>query len=118
MSTITQKKKKSIWLWVLIVLAFSAIIIAAVLHMLGIINLSFIATGFLALQQWSALATTNAILLDVGLIFLGIGIYYILLTYFIGVKTTMNVGQPQPGYAPAPTYPSAAPQKDTETLIS
>jgi hypothetical protein len=118
LTTITQKKKKSIWLWVLIILAFSAVIVAVVLHSLGIINLSFIGAGFLSLQQWSAMAATNALILDVGLIFFGIAIYYVLLTYFIGVKTTMNVAQQQGGYAPTPTYPTATPQKDTETVIT
>ena len=118
MTTITQKKKKSIWLWVLIVIAFSAIIVAIVLHTLGIIDLSFIGAGFLSLQQWSALAATNALILDVGLIVAGIAIYWVLVTYFIGTKQTMTGQQMgQPSYAPTPSYPTPA-EKGTETVIS
>ncbi len=87
-----------------------------VLHFLGVIDLSFIGVAFLALQVWSASAVVNAFLLDIGLIAFGMFIWWVLMTYFIGVKTTIQPQQ-QPGYAPIPAYPSQT-QKDTETVIT
>jgi len=115
MTIITTKRKKSFWLWVLIILVFTAIIALAVCQVLGIIDLSFIGAGFLAIQVWAALDIVNALLLDIGLVVLGVLGYYVLIKYFIGVKTTLPATV-QGGYAPAPVYPSPT-QKD-ETVIS
>ena len=119
MSTVTTKRKKSIWLWVLIIVAFTAIIAAVILNFLGIIDLSFIGVGFLSLQQWSALAVTNAVLLDIGLFLLGVAVYWILIKYFIGTKTTLPQQTGYPGtYQPAGQTISApaAPSKDEVTI--
>jgi hypothetical protein len=117
MATTTQRKKKSIWLWVLIIVAVAAVGTAALLHFLGIINLGFLGVGFLAMQVWSAETVVNGILLDVGLVTLGVLIYYVLKTYFIGNTVSGAVQAGQQGYAPAPVYPSQT-QKDTETVIT
>jgi hypothetical protein len=117
MTTITQKKKKSIWLWVLIIVAFTTLVALVVCNFLGIIDLSFVGAGFLSLQMWSASSITNAVLLDIGLVVLGVAAYWVLITYFIGTKVSTPAGTTQPGYTPQPVYPSQ-PQKDTETVIS
>ena len=116
MSTITQKRKKSIWLWVLIVLAFIVVITLVVCQVLNIIDLSFIGTGFLAVQTWAALDIVNAVLLDIGLVTLGVLGYYVLIKYFIGVKTTLpattGTYMPQGQTISQPVVP----QKDEVTI--
>jgi len=114
MTTITQKRKKSIWVWVLLILIFAAIIALTICHLLGIIDLSFIATGFLGIYMWASVDVVNALIVTVGWVTLGILGYWILLKYFIGQKVTTNT----PTYQPQGQTINQQPQTDSETVIS
>jgi len=111
----TQKKKLSKSAWFLVFLLIAAVITIAVLAIVGMISLQFVADGIVGYMAVGASSWMMGTLL-IALPFLGgILFFYIVKVYFIGNKTVSPVAQG--GYAPAPAYPTAQ-QKDTETVIS
>lgn len=111
---VSQKKKLSKSAWFLIFLLIAAIITVAVLALVGMISLQFLADIIVGYNAFGATGWMVGTL-TIALPFLcGILCYYIVKVYFIGNKTTTPIGG---GYAPTPYTPSAA-QKDTETVIS
>jgi hypothetical protein len=115
MTTITQRRKKSIWLWVLIFLAFASLIAVAVLSYLGYIDLTPVSNSILSAFIWASESIVNAGLLGGGFIALGVLGYYILVKYFIGSKVTTNLPTYQPQGQTLSQNPSAS--KD-ETVIN
>jgi hypothetical protein len=117
MTTITQKKKLSKSAWVLLGVAFIAVIVLAVCALLGLIDLSPLSNGYLAIFMWASGDIVNGLITGLGIFVLGILFYYVAVRYFIGNKVTTTSGTP--GYAPIPTYPTSQPsQSGEETKIS
>jgi hypothetical protein len=114
MTTITQKRKKSIWLWVIIFLLFAAVIATAILSFLGYIDLTPIQTGILSAFIWASESIVNAAILGTGFITLGAVGYWVLVNYFIGSKVTAAI----PSYQPAGQTVSNTQPVNKETVIS
>jgi hypothetical protein len=114
MTTITQKRKLSKSGWLLIILAFAAVIGVVVCAALGVIDLSWLGTGFLGIYVTASQDLILAILLTVGWIALGILGYYVLIKYFIGNKVTTTM----PTYTPQGQTLSNPQQQGQETVIS
>ncbi len=111
--SITKKKKVSIWAYVLIAMLIVAAIVLAVLHIAGLIDLSFIGEGVMGVATWSAADPMNFGLLFSGVFIGGILTCYVFLTYLIGTKiSTTQLG----GYNPIGQQIS--PQQQDETVVS
>jgi hypothetical protein len=115
MTTITQKRKKSVLVWVLIILVISLIVGFALAHVLGVIDLSFVGDGFLGVKMWSSMQVVNALLETTGWIALGVLGYWIATKYFIGQKVTLAQQQT---YMPQGQTVSNPQQQQNETVIS
>jgi hypothetical protein len=116
MTTTTQRKKTSTSFKVGIIVIFVVLISVAILAIIGLIDLSWLGNGYLAVQAWSATDIVNALLIDVALVFLGVGLMYGYFTYIRGNKVIGSTVS-QPGYTPTPSYPTPQ-QQDKETVIS
>jgi hypothetical protein len=116
-TTITQKKKKSLSLWILLIAVFAAVIIIAVLSLLGFIDLAPIAVMYQSVFMWAAESVVNSVILTVGFVALGALGYYVIVKYFIGTKVTVG-STPGYGYNPQPTTPSTPTAQGTETVVS
>lgn len=115
--SITKKRRTSIWAWVLIAVIVVSVIVAAVLHMVNIIDLSFIGTTFSGITSWAAADIVNGVILIGGSIVVGAIGWYIIQTYFIGVKIS-TVTQPYPQYTPGGVSVSQPQQQDEETVVT
>jgi len=117
MTTITQKRKLSKSAWVLILIAFIAVVTLVITAAIGLIDLSPIGNAYLSIFSWGSSDVVNGILTG-GLFFvLGVLAFYVTTRYFIGSKTTLPTGTQ--GYSPSPTYPASQPVKSgEETTIS
>ena len=101
----------------LIFILIAAIITIAVLAVVGIINIAFIGEWLVGAMNFGAAGWINATLVLVAPFALGLLFYYLVINYFVGNKVT-NAPGTQPGYSPAPTYPTSQPQSGKETTIS
>ena len=117
--SITQKRRMSIWAYVLIGLLIVGAIVLVVLHIAGIVDLSFVAEGFMGIMAWASADAVNGALLLAATFAGGMITWYALATYIIGTKIQTTYNQPAygGGYNPQPTQPSQ-PQQDNETVIS
>jgi hypothetical protein len=118
MSTVTQTQRKKLGkgTWMLLIVLGVAIIVFAVLHFVGIINLGFIGDWAINFASFGTASGWNAaIVLGIPFI-IGVLFFYTLKAYFIGEKVTTvtQVG----GYNPLPTTPAQSQQQGKETTIS
>ncbi len=116
MSTMTQRKKLSKGTWALIIVVGVAVLTAVILHVVGILNLSFIGDLAIGFVSFGTSSGWNAALVLLAPFAVGILTLYTLKAYFIGERVTINTGTP--GYAPAPTYPTQTPHQGKETTIT
>jgi len=114
MTTATQKRKLSKSAWFLVFLLIAVIITITVLAVIGYISLAFlgdILVGYMTFGASSWITATIALVIP---FFVGILVYWVIKTYFIGNKVTNTM----PTYTPQGQTLSAPQQKDTETVIS
>lgn len=91
------KSKMSKSAWVLIALAIVAVISLPILHLVGIIDLSFIGTGVMNIQAWGAADGLNLVLLWSGLFLAGVLTWYTLKKYIFGTQIpTTTIGNYNP----------------------
>lgn len=113
MTTITQKRKLSKSAWFLIILFFVVFIAVVITATIGIIDLSWLAAGFLGIYVAVSTDLVLAILLTVGEIAFGVFLCYIGYRYFIGQKVTTTM----PTYMPQGQTLSQPAQTGTKTEI-
>lgn len=123
MQTITQRSKKAKYIIAALVIVLVVIVIIGLLSVLKnvdgnpYINLAPVGDGFVAFyRDWSGATLTNAFLTSGMFVLLGVGIAY--LYYKVRGEKVTTTAPAQPGYSPAPSYPTAAPQGNKETTIS
>lgn len=87
----TIKRKMSTSAWILVALLIIAVISLPILHMVGILDLSFIGDGFLNILAWGATDALNGALMLGGAFVGGALFYYTLKTYFIGTQISSTV---------------------------
>jgi hypothetical protein len=114
MTTQTQKRKLSKAAWFLVFLLIGTIIAVAVLAIVGMISLQFLADILVGYMNFGAAGWVEATIAIAIPFFVGILFYWLIKTYFIGNKVNTPVN---PAYSPTPSYPAQT-QKDTETVIS
>ena len=114
--SIIRKKRVSIWAYALIALLVVSVIILAVLHIAGLIDLSFVGEGFMGMLIWASTDTMNGALLFAGVFTGGILVCYVFMTYLIGTKIPMTTQYPQ--YMPGGTTVSNPQQTNDETVVS
>ena len=109
-----KKKKVSIWAYLLIALLLVSVIVLAVLHIAGLVDLSFVGEGFLGVLTWASTDTMNGALLFAGVFTGGILTCYVFMTYLIGTKiSTTTLG----GYSPIGQQISPQQHQD-ETVVT
>jgi hypothetical protein len=114
----TLKTKMSASAWVLIALVVIAAISLPLLHVFGIIDLSFLGEGFMNIMAWGSAEVLNGALLLGGVFIGGALTWYTLKKYIIGTQIPTTTYQTQNlGYNPQPTQPSQ-PQQEEETVIT
>ena len=112
--SITKKKGVSIWAYVLIGLLVVAVIVLAVLHIAGLVDLSFVGEGFMGMLVWAATDPMNGALLFAGVFTGGILACYVFMAYLVGTKiSTTTLG----GYNP-PGQQISQQQTQDETVVS
>jgi len=100
--------------WVLIALAIVAVISLPILHLVGIIDLSFIGTGFMNILAWGATDALNGVLLLGGVFIGGVLTWYTLKKYIFGTQIpTTTLG----GYTPVGQQISQQKPQE-ETVVS
>lgn len=107
------KSKMSKSAWVLIALAIVAIIALPILHLVGIINLSFLGDAFMAILLWSSESALNGILLLGGTFILGALVYYTVKKYILGTQIPVATA-----YVPSGQTVSPQVQQKEETVVS
>ena len=86
------KKKLSTSGYVLIALLVVAVITLPVLHMVGVIDLSFIGDAFANIMMWAATDPINGVLL-ISASFIGGAItFYAIKTYLLGTQVPVTTG--------------------------
>jgi hypothetical protein len=111
MPTFKSRLSKSGWF---IIFAIIGILIALpVLHVLGVIDLSFIGAAFTGYTMFGATEPIIGVLQALGYIGLGVLIFYVLKTYVIGTKVTQ-----QPGYTPLGQTLSNPSQQPDQTVVT
>ena len=91
------KSKMSTSAWILIALAIVAIISLPILHLVGVLDLSFLGTGFQDIMMWGATDALNGVLLLGGVFIGGVLTWYTLKKYIFGTQIpTTTLG----GYNP------------------
>jgi len=118
MSTVTQRKKLSKGTWMLLIVLGVAIIVFAVLHFVGIINLGFIGDWAINFASFGTASGWNAAIVLAIPFIIGILFFYTLKAYFIGEKVTTIYQGATSGYNPMPTTPAQPAKADKETTIS
>ena len=109
------KSKMSTSAWVLIALMIVAVISLPILHLVGIIDLSFIGTGFQDIMMWGATDTLNGVLLLGGVFIGGVLTWYTLKKYIFGTQIpTTTLG----GYNPIGQQISQPQPQKEETVVS
>jgi hypothetical protein len=103
---------KSGWLWIIIIVAL--IVALPVLHVLGVLDLSFIGAAFVGYTMFGAVEPIIGVLQALGYIGLGVLIFYVLKTYIVGTKVSTQ-GQ---GYMPQGQVLSQSPQADNQTVVT
>ena len=111
MPVIKAKMSKSAW--VLILLLVVAIIALPILHFTGIIDLSFIGTGFESITYWGSESILNGVLLLGGFFALGMVTWYVLKKYIFGTQVS-TAGL----YNPIGQTVSQPQQQQEETVVS
>ena len=109
------KKKLSTSGYVLIALAIIAAIALPILHVVGVIDLSFLGTGFENIMMWAATEPLNGVILISGAFIGGALTFYALKTYLIGTQINTSTVQP---YIPTGQQISNTPQQQEETVVS
>lgn len=93
----TQKTRMSTSAYVLIALLIVIAIALPILHVVGVIDLSFIGETFMGVMEWAATDAINGVLLIGGTLITGMLTWYTLQKYIIGTKIrTVTVGGYQP----------------------
>jgi hypothetical protein len=111
MATVKTKMSKSAY--VLIAIVVVAIITLPILHVVGILDLSFIGAAFMGVMMWGAADALNGILLIGGVFVAGALTYYVLKKYLIGTKVPITTP-----YLPGGQTVAGSQQQDSETVIS
>ena len=112
----TYKKPIPTWVILLIIVAV-AIMVAAILHLTGIVDLSFISTGYLSVFMWASADIVNAITFT-AIFAASVGITCFLIAkrkYITGQKVTvMNPAtyNPQVGLTNPTMQPVTQPQEN------
>jgi hypothetical protein len=115
MSTYTQRKKLSKGTWALIIVIFAAIIGVAVAALLGYIDLTPYADGYVSIFMWGATNIYCSLILTLGFMALGGVLVYLIYNYFRGQKVT--VAAQGAAYTPQGQTLSQ-PQTGTSTEVS
>lgn len=110
------KTKMSKSAWVLVALIIVAIISLPILHIVGVIDLSFLGEGFMGIMTWASTEALNGALLLAGVFVGGMLTYYTLKKYFIGTKIPLTTQYPT--YTPGGQTVSQPQQADEETVVS
>ncbi len=110
------KRKLSTSGWILIALAIVAIISLPILHFVGVIDLSFLGTGFSDVLTWAASDAMNGILFVSGVFLGGALTFYAIKTYLIGTQIPMTTQYP--AYMPSGQTVSNPQQNNEETVVS
>lgn len=108
------KKKMSTSAYILIALIIVAVISLPILHMVGVINLTFLADGFSDIMLWASENTLNGALLMGGVFTGGAFFYYIVRTYLLGTQVPVTAGT----YTPMGRTISQPQQQEEETVVS
>lgn len=115
MSTITQKGKKSLWMWIIIFVVVGVCVALGVLYYMGMDYISWIGTGLTGIYGgFAADSWVNAVLISAGWVALGVVGFYLVKKYFIGEKVTT----PVTGYTPIGQQISNTQSQDKETVVS
>jgi len=110
------KRKLSTSGYVLIALLVVAIIALPILHVVGLIDLSFIGTGFEAIMMWAATDVLNGVLFVAGIFVSGALFFYVVKTYLLG--THIPAGVAGSAYIPRGDIPATAPASNDEVTVS
>ena len=114
MPVLKTKTKLSKSAYILIAIAVIAIIALPLLHVVGVIDLSFIGNGFMAVMMWAAADGMNGVLFVSGIFISGALFYYAIKKYVIGTKVPMGAGAYHPvGQTITPATPT-----EEETVVS
>lgn len=105
------RKKISKSGFILIAVAVIAVIALPILHMVGVLDLTFLADGFLGLYMWGSMSFWNALIITVATFALGMITFYMLKGYIIGEKQVML-----PGTAYNPMGQTITPQQQKEEV--
>jgi len=111
------KSKMSKSAWILIALMIVAVISLPILHLVGVIDLSFIGTGFMNILAWGATDALNGVLLLGGVFLGGVLTWYTLKKYIFGTQIPTTAGA-YPTYMPGGVTVSQPQQKDEETVVT
>jgi hypothetical protein len=112
---INIKTKMSTSAYVLLAILIVAIIALPILHLVGVIDLSFMVDAVTGIMLWSSESIINSVLLIGGVFLGGVLFYYLLKKYIIGTQipaTTAGTYIPQ-GQTISPAQP-----KEEETVVS
>lgn len=101
--------------WILIALAIVAIISLPILHLVGIIDLSFIGTAFMDILTWGATDALNGVLLLGGVFVFGMLTWYTLKKYIFGTQISTSAIAP---YIPTGQQLSTPQPQQEETVVS
>ena len=88
-TTVKLKSRAPLWVWGLFLILIIAVVVLAVLHFTGFIDLSFLGVWYLSLFTWASETWVNAALTTALGLFLGAFIYYFFKTYVFGTKATI-----------------------------
>jgi len=111
----TVKKKMSTSAYILIALMIITVVSLPILHVVGVLDLSFIGIGFENILMWAATDTLNGVILIGGVFVGGALFFYIVKTYLLGTQiSTTTVGQ----YNPMGQQISQPQQQEQETVVS
>lgn len=108
------KSKMSKSAYVLIAILICVIIALPILHLVGVIDLSFIGDGFTGILVWGSEGVLNGVLLLGGFFAAGALFYYALKKYILGTQVPATAGV----YNPIGQTVSPAAQKDDETVVT
>ena len=112
MATVKTKMSKSAY--VLIAIVIVAIIALPILHVVGLIDLSFIGAAFRSVMGWAAADALNGVLFTAGVFVAGALVFYVLKKYIIGTKISGTAAIP---YNPIGQQISNTQKQDEETVV-
>ena len=110
----TYKNRLSTSGWVLIAILIIVIIAVPLLHFVGVIDLTFLADGFLSVLLWASSDVVNGALFTAGVFIGGALTYYALKKYIIGTKVPLT----QPYLPAGQTVSNPGATSEGETVIS